>query len=71
MEYKDDIMNRGYRSCGRNLNFFAVTVVVAINDLIVQQERNINGLGIFILTLEFCDLSLKRGLVIGARFSPD
>ena len=57
-------MNRGYRSCGRNLTLFAVTVVVAMSDIIVQQEQNINGLGIFVLTLGFCDLILKRGLVL-------
>jgi hypothetical protein len=61
---KDDIVNGGHRSYGRNLTLFAVTVVVAMSDLIVQQERNITGPGIFVLIFEFCDLFLKRSLVL-------
>ena len=57
-------MSRGHRSCGQNLTLFAVAVVVTMSHLIVQQEGNINGLGILVLTLEFCDLILKRSLVL-------
>ena len=62
MEYKDNIMNRGYRSCGRDLTLFSVTVVVAMSDLIVQQEQNINSFGIFVLTLEFAISSSSAAL---------
>ena len=42
-----------------NLTFFAVTVVVAMSDLIVKQERNIDCLGIIVLRCEFRYLFLE------------
>ena len=66
---KNDIMNGVRRSCVRNLTLFAVTVIVVMSNLIIQQERNINRLGIFVFAFEFCDLFLKRSPVLFGKGS--